>query len=99
VIVRALKEELVICSDDECSVELQNYHQILEDGLRALSEFERKAIFLRFWGPYSIAQVATELRMTWEAADRLIDGAIIKLRESFRQHRYYRRPLSEGNSL
>ena len=93
--MRALKEEMVIDSTDECSVEIQNYRQLLEAGLRRLNSNERKAIFLRFWGPYTIAQVATELRMSWEAADKLIDRAVEKLRDEFRQHKDYRRPLSE----
>ena len=93
--MRALKEELAINSNDQCSVDFQNYQLLLEDGLKQLDDNERKAIFLRFWQPYSIAQVATELRMSWEAADKLIDRAIGKLRESFRQHKYYRRSLSQ----
>ena len=97
--MRALKEELAIDSNDECSVDFQNYPQLLADGLDQLDEFERKAIFLRFWQPYTIAQVAAELRMSWEASDKLIDRALGKLRESFRQHKYYRRPHTQREGI
>jgi DNA-directed RNA polymerase sigma subunit (sigma70/sigma32) len=92
--MRALKEELVISDSKECSVEFQNYQQLLEDGLKNLDATERKVIFLRFWGPYTIGQIATELRMSWDSTDKLIDQAIRKLRESFREHKYYRRPIA-----
>ena len=92
--MRTLKEEVVIEDAKPCSVELQNYQQILEDELKKLNHVERKAIYLRFWVPCSIAQIAAELHVTWDVADRIIDHAVAKMREGFRQHKYYRRSLS-----
>ena len=87
--MRALKEELVIEDKKTCAVEFQNYQQILEDELKKLNQVERKAIYMRFWVPCSIAQIATELHVTWDAADRIIDHAVAKIRDGFRQHKYY----------
>ena len=42
--MRALKEEVVISDLEPCSVELQNYMQILESELPKLSRQERTAI-------------------------------------------------------
>lgn len=89
--MRALKEELVINDLAPCSVEFQHYLQILEDELQKLNQQERKAIYLRFWVPCTIAQVATELRVSWEAADSIIDKAVCKLREGIRGHKYYKK--------
>lgn len=95
--MRALKEKLVVADTGECEVEFQNYQLILEDELKQLNEKERKAIFLRFWATQTIAQIATELCMSWEATDILIDYSVAKLREGFRRHKYYKRtPNSQG---
>ena len=91
--MRALKEELVVEDAKPCSVESQNYQQILEDELKKLNHVERKAIYMRFWVPCSIAQIATELHVTWDAADQIIDHAVEKMRDGFRQHKYYSRNL------
>lgn len=85
--MRALKEEVVISDLEPCSVELQNYMQILESELPKLSRQERTAIYLRFWVPCTIAQVATELKVSWEAADAIIDMAVLKLRNGIREHK------------
>lgn len=89
--MRALKEELVVSDLAPCSVELQHYLQILEDELKKLNQHERKAIYLRFWVPCTIAQVATELRVSWDAADSTIDNAVCKLRNGIRGHKYYKK--------
>lgn len=57
--------------------------KILSHGLQVLTQSERKALYMRYWGPCSIAQVAVELRVSWDEADKLIDGAIEKLRDGF----------------
>ena len=85
--MRALKEEVVISDLEPCSVELQNYMQILESELPKLNRQERTAIYLRFWVPCTIAQVATELKVSWEAADAIIDMAVLKLRNGIREHK------------
>ena len=68
---------------DAPNPEFERQKSILLDGLRELSAVERKAIFLRFWFPSTIAQIATELRVSWDVADQIINGAIIKLRGHF----------------
>lgn len=45
-----------------------------------LSPIELKAIFMRFWGPCTIAQVASELRLSWDDTDRLIDRTLARLK-------------------
>ncbi|MBL7555117.1 MAG: hypothetical protein JNM24_04780 [Bdellovibrionaceae bacterium] len=86
--MRALKEEMAVHPSD-CRIEIQRYEMILTDALKVLNERERIAIFLRFWQPCSIAQVASHLKISWEAADRLIDGAVEALRREFKNHKYY----------
>lgn len=83
--MRALKEEIIIHDTEPCSVEFQNYLQVLDRELPNLNHQERKAIYMRFWVPSTIAQVATELKVSWDAADRIIDQAVLKLRNAFRQ--------------
>ena len=61
---------------------------LLLGGLKNLNEMERKAIFLRFWPPYSIAQVADELKVTWDHADEIINRAIEKLRRHFVKNKF-----------
>jgi len=93
--MRALKEEVVISDLEPCSVELQNYMQILESELPKLNRQERTAIYLRFWVPCTIAQVATELKVSWEAADAIIDMAVLKLRNGIRERKLSKNYNSE----
>mgnify|MGYP002782448148 CR=1 FL=1 len=71
------------------NIEIQNAlltnqrRKILNHELQELTQSERKALCMRYWGPCSIAQIATELRVSWEVADKLIDRAIEKLRDGF----------------
>lgn len=55
-----------------------------EDALRSclcdLPHREFKAVFLRFWGPRSISDIAAELRISWDQADRLLNRALARLR-------------------
>lgn len=90
--MRQLKEELVV-NPSNLSVEVQNFQQILCDCLKDLNDLERKAIFLRFWQPYTICEVARELKTSWEQADILIDTAVSKLRRGFQNHPHYKRPF------
>ncbi len=92
--MRALKEEIVISDQEPCSVELQHYMQILESELPKLNQQERKAIYLRFWVPCTIAQVATELQVSWEAADSIIDTVVQKLRNGIREHKYSKKKFN-----
>lgn len=93
--MRALKEEVVISDLEPCFVELQNYMQILESELPKLNKQERTAIYLRFWVPCTIAQVATELKVSWDAADVIIDMAVLKLRNGIREHKLSKNFKSE----
>jgi DNA-directed RNA polymerase specialized sigma24 family protein len=83
--MRAIKEALVVNRSD-LKVPADQYMQLLELGLKDLTATERRAIFLRFWEPSTIAQVADQMHITWDQADRLIDGAVEKIRETFRRH-------------
>jgi len=62
-----------------------SYEQVLMAGLKKLDEMERKALFLRFWVPCSVGQIAIELKINWDLADHLINRSIAKLREHFTQ--------------
>jgi DNA-directed RNA polymerase specialized sigma24 family protein len=77
--MRALKEAQVVEPSD-VTVPADQYQYLVEKGLRRLDELERRAIFLRFWQPYTIAQVADQMNMSWDDADRLIDQAVAKIR-------------------
>lgn len=66
-------------------IEAQYYQYYLDKALARLSDIERRAIHLRFLKPRTIADVASQMKMTWEEADFLIDHAIEKMRESFRE--------------
>lgn len=47
-----------------------------------LSPRELKAVFMRFWGPCSIEEIASELRVSWDLADEILNRAMKKLRIS-----------------
>ncbi len=83
--MRAIKEAIVVHQSD-LKVPADQYIPLLELGIRGLTPTEKRAIFLRFWEPYTIAQVADQLCISWNQADRLIDGAVEKIRETFRRH-------------
>ncbi|MCT4642779.1 MAG: sigma-70 region 4 domain-containing protein [Bacteriovoracaceae bacterium] len=51
--------------------------------LLALARIEtrrRKSIVLRFWHNYSIAEIAKELKVSWDRADHLVEDTILMLR-------------------
>lgn len=82
--MRRHKENLVLSRCD-LRIEAQYYQYYVEKALSRLSETERRAIHLRFLKPRTIAQVATQMKISWEEADLLIDHAIEKMRECFRE--------------
>jgi DNA-directed RNA polymerase specialized sigma24 family protein len=45
-----------------------------------LSAAAQRAIYLRFWENYEIEEIANELRISWDQADRLIENALKILR-------------------
>ncbi len=83
--MRAFKEESVLIPCDEV-LGIDEYQNVIEKGLAVLTNIEREAIFLRFWQPYTIAQVADRLRLRWEEADRIIDQAILKIQSVVKEH-------------
>lgn len=83
--MRALKEEHVVEPSD-IRVRADHYQHLVEKGLARLNDLERRAVFLRFWRPYTIAQVADQMNMSWEEADRLIDRGVAKVRAVFAEH-------------
>lgn len=46
-----------------------------------LSPQAQRAINLRFWEKYTIEEIATQLSMTWEQVDQLIEETLLELRE------------------
>lgn len=83
--MRAHKEKMVVEPSDT-RVRADQYQHLVELGLARLNEIERRAIFLRFWQPYTIAQVADHMNLTWDEADRLIDRGVAKVRAVFAEH-------------
>lgn len=65
------------------SMSLGNHDLIsnLHEALNQLSQKEKIAIHMRYWGTKSIIEVAKHLRISWDSANDLIDSAEIKLRE------------------
>lgn len=52
--------------------------------LQALSELPprgQRAINLRFWENYTIEEISSELRISWDEADQLIERSLKNLRE------------------
>lgn len=52
----------------------------------ALPPAEFKVVFLRFWGVFSIADIARELRIDWHSADGILNRALNMLRNSCLRH-------------
>jgi len=53
----------------------------LQKALLELSLVEQRMLFLRFWEPMTIEEIAKEMRMTWGEVDKGIDAALAALRE------------------
>ena len=96
--MKALKEEIAVYPSD-CHVDITKYEIILDDALKVLTEKQRLVIYLRFWQPYRIEQVSKHLKISWEAADRLIDQAVETLRQEFKAHKYYKRESQIPNEV
>ncbi len=70
------------------SNELLSLHQStspLYAALQTLSEKERIALFLRYWGPCSILEISRNLHLSWSQADKLLEECLNKLRIEFRR--------------
>lgn len=48
--------------------------------LGELPAIELKCMILRFWGRYTIAEIARDIRKSWDETDRIIDRAVDTLR-------------------
>jgi len=57
--------------------------KILRGLLPTLSLDERVAIQMRFWDDMTVEEIASALDLSWQAADRLIEDSIQKLRQGF----------------
>lgn len=84
--MRALKEQLVMLPTDE-ALGIDEYQHVIEKALKVLDETERRVIFLRFWEPNTIAQVADMIGIAWEEADQLIDCAVQKIQKEIKKHK------------
>lgn len=84
--MRALKEDLVLIPTEDV-LAANEYQHVIEKSLGALNEIERKVIFLRFWEPNTIAQVADRLGIAWHEADILIDGAVKKIQKEIKKYK------------
>lgn len=84
--MRALKEEVILLPTDDVLC-VDEYQHVIEKALGTLNEQERRVIFLRFWEPYTIAQVADRIGVAWEEADGLIDSAVRKIQREIRKHK------------
>lgn len=58
----------------------QGQVEALHNYMTELSPRELKAIFLRFWGPCSIEEIARELQVSWDTADQILNRALERLR-------------------
>lgn len=54
----------------------RNLHQLLWE----LNPKQRRVIQLRFWENYTIAEIARELRTSWDETDKLIERILWELR-------------------
>lgn len=54
---------------------------------------QQKAIILRFWHDSSIFEVAKSLGVTWEEADRIIKGALAKLKQGCVEQPHFSKAL------
>lgn len=84
--MRVLKEEVVLLPT-EYTLGVDEYQHVIEKSLCVLNEQERRAIFLRFWETYTIAQVADQIGIAWEEADLLIDSAVRKIQKEIRKYK------------
>ena len=80
-----LEKEMMVTEPCDLRVPAHKYQHLVEQGLRTLSVLERRALFLRFWQPYAIAEVADDMKLNWEEADKLIDRAVAKVRAVMRK--------------
>ena len=60
----------------------QGQVKALHNYMTELSPRELKAIFLRFWGPCSIEEIARDLQVSWDMADQILNRALKRLRLS-----------------
>lgn len=84
--MRALKEDVVLLPTED-TLGVDEYQHVIEKALCVLNETERRAIFLRFWEPYTIAQVADQIGIAWEEADHLIDSAVRKIQKEVSKYK------------
>lgn len=84
--MRALKEEVVLFPTDDV-LAVDEYQHVIERALSQLNEDERQVIFLRFWEPLTIGQIADRLGIEWEEADYLIDRTVRKIQKEIKKYK------------
>ncbi|MBY0314556.1 MAG: hypothetical protein K2Q26_03490 [Bdellovibrionales bacterium] len=57
--------------------------RLLHELMPNLSDEKVLAVYFRFWERLLIDEIAKILGLTWDEADKLIDSAILELREGF----------------
>ena len=61
-------------------------HSAVRELVASLPPVEFKVVFLRFWGVFSISEIARELRMDWESTDRILTRALGRLKALCLRH-------------
>lgn len=97
--MKTLFKECAGVSVPESESHFMTYERVLMMGLYELEDVERKAIFLRFWSPSSIEQISSELKVSWNIADQIINRSIGKLRTHFINHQMELSPFKESRNI
>jgi hypothetical protein len=69
-----------------CLFDQADYEEI-HQCMAYLSDLDFRIVFLRFWATCSIAQISNEVRLSWDAVDRRLTGALMTLRSRYGLHR------------
>ena len=72
-------------------------HSAVRELVASLPPVEFKVVFLRFWGVFSVADIAEELRIDWDSADRILARALGRLKASCIRHEAFSARLPLGN--
>lgn len=64
----------------DVKIPIHLYQMAIGEALQRLSPLERQAVGLRYLKDLSIATVASQMGMSWDGADALIDRSLAKMR-------------------
>jgi DNA-directed RNA polymerase specialized sigma24 family protein len=59
----------------------------LREALMKLDEQTQRVIYLRYWEMHTIEEIACELRMKWDTADKIISSSLLTMRECLKASR------------